>query len=364
MKKTIFAAFVSLLIFTGGTNAFAVHKKLTNEDQKHLAITIYNNNIALVKDRRSVHLKKGINRLSFSDISAKIIPNSALIRRESPKPSFKVIEQAFRYEQLTPKSLLEASVGQEVFIDLGHEPIQSGRLVSVHGGILVSIKGKMREVKEHQLLFPQVPHELATNPELTLKLECSETAAASMELSYLTTGLSWEASYIGEISADGSTIDLGSWVTLTNTTSSDYSDANLQLVAADVTWGASFHGKGQEKGIPHAFEAIRLLGFPMYGLSHRVSLRGHEVKQVSLLSLQQVKLTREFLVQGTKEYLFKDMTGRALPAQVETWLSFSNTEEIGAPLPKGIIRLYKRDPKGHVQFVGEDFIDHTLPKGK
>ena len=165
MKKTIFAAFVSLLIFTGGTNAFAVHKKLTNEDQKHLAITIYNNNIALVKDRRSVHLKKGINRLSFSDISAKIIPNSALIRRESPKPSFKVIEQAFRYEQLTPKSLLEASVGQEVFIDLGHEPIQSGRLVSVHGGILVSIKGKMREVKEHQLLFPQVPHELATNPE-------------------------------------------------------------------------------------------------------------------------------------------------------------------------------------------------------
>jgi hypothetical protein len=84
-----------------------------------------------------------------------------------------------------------------------------------------------------RLAFDSVPANLRDRPTLSVLLEAGG-GKQSVELSYLTGGLAWKADYVANLSADGKSLDLNGWVTLTNRSGAGFDDATLQLVAGTV----------------------------------------------------------------------------------------------------------------------------------
>ncbi|MFN3593149.1 MAG: DUF4139 domain-containing protein, partial [Thiobacillaceae bacterium] len=191
-------------------------------------------------------------------------------------------------------------------------------------------------------------------------------AERPIELSYLTGGLSWKADYVAELSAREDAIDLNGWVTLTNQSGTAYNNALLQLVAGDVQ-----RVRPQPRSTPMMMRAMAaeaapdvqqeaLFEYHLYTLQHPTTLLDQQTKQVALLGATQVPVQKEYVLQGADFYYqgpYGDL-GRRLKTAV--FLEFQNQGGgLGVPLPKGVVRVYKKDQAGRAQFIGEDAIDHT-----
>jgi hypothetical protein len=352
--------------------AAAQEARVTQSDQTAVAVTIYNENLALVKDRRRVALEAGIQNLAVIDVSAQMRPETALLRGASGGVS--VLEQNFEFDLLTPEKLLEESVGDTVRViktnpETGAETIEEARILSVAGGLVLKIGDRIETAYPGRVVFDRVPPRLRARPTLVLELESANTAEQELELSYLTGGLGWKADYVAELSADEKTLDLDGWVTLTNTSGTTYRDARLQLVAGEVNrvredmlMRAETMAVQPAPAQPMAEEA--LFEYHLYTLGRPTTIAENQTKQVALLSGESIPVTKEYrLVNiGTAyNYPMGDMA-RVNPV---VRIAFDNEEadHLGVPIPKGVVRVYKNDASGQAIFVGEDAVDHT-PKGE
>src|SRR5262245_59115637 len=217
--------------------ARADETRVTQAEQASVAVTIYNENLALVKDRRRVTLEPGIQNLAFIDVSGQLRPETALLHSDGGQLS--VLEQTFEFDLLTPEKLLEESVGEMVKLvktnpQTGAETVEEGRILSVANGLVLKIGDRIETAYPGRVVFDRVPARLRARPTLVLQLQNATAAEQQVELSYLTGGLAWKADYVAELAPDEKTMDLSGWVTLTNTSGSAYSDAKLQLVAGDI----------------------------------------------------------------------------------------------------------------------------------
>jgi hypothetical protein len=365
------AGAVSLAAFA--RPAAAQETRVTQSDQTAVAVTIYNENLALVKDRRRVALEAGIQNLAVIDVSAQMRPETALLR--STGGGIGVLEQNFEFDLLTPEKLLEESVGDTVRViktnpETGAETSEEARILSVAGGLVLRIGDRIETAYPGRVVFDRVPPRLRARPTLVLELQSATAAEQELELSYLTGGLAWKADYVAELSADEKTLDLDGWVTLTNTSGSTYNNAKLQLVAGDVNQVEPMMRKemmvmadeARVAGAPMAQE--ELFEYHLYTLGRPTTIGDNQTKQVALLSGDGIPVTKEyrFVNIGTAyNYPMGDMA-RVNPV---VRIAFHNEEadHLGVPLPKGIIRVYKNDSGGQAIFVGEDSVDHT-PKGE
>ena len=109
MRPTLLLAAIPSLLLAQETGT-------TLKDQKALAVTIYNDNLALVKDTREVRLPKGPAKLAFQEVSAQIRPETASLRNLTTARDFWVAEQNFDFDLLTPQKLLEKYVGERVTV--------------------------------------------------------------------------------------------------------------------------------------------------------------------------------------------------------------------------------------------------------
>jgi hypothetical protein len=188
-----------------------------------------------------------------------------------------------------------------------------------------------------------------------------------MELSYLTGGLTWKADYVAELSAQENSIDLNGWVTLTNTSGTAYPNARLQLVAGEVNRTQPEQGRMplMMKSMAMADAAPQmqqesLFEYHLYTLDRLTTLLDKQTKQVALLSAQKVKTDKEFRFQGANWYYSSQSGDLGSKMKPSVFMEFSNSgDNLGVPLPKGIVRVYKKDSAGRAQFIGEDRIDHT-----
>lgn len=353
--------------------ARAQETRVTQADQTEVAVTIYNENLALVKDRRRVTLAPGIQNLAFIDVSAQLRPETALLHSDGGQLG--VLEQNFEFDLLTPEKILEESVGDTVKViktnpATGAETVEEARVLSVANGLVLKIGDRIETAYPGRVVFDKVPPRLRARPTLVLELQNGNPGEQQVELSYLTGGLAWKADYVAELAPDEKTMDLSGWVTLTNTSGSAYNDAKLQLVAGNVNQvrpvmeqAAKSMVLGGAAGAPPMAQE-ELFEYHLYTLGRPTTIGDNQTKQVAMLSGAGIPVVKEYrLVNIGTAYNYP--LGDMARVNATVRMAFDNKEadHLGMPLPKGTVRVYKNDSGGQALFVGEDAIDHT-PKGE
>jgi hypothetical protein len=381
MTRKTANAVLTLLIAAHLLPAFpawaADERRSTLQDQQEVAVTIYNEDLALVRDQRLVTLEKGENILAFREVSARLRPETALLRSLTQPKGFSVIEQNFDFDLLTPQTLLEKYVGKRVQVvrvhpQTGAETAEDAVVLAASGGVVLQIGDRIETGVPGRLSYPDVPENLRDRPTLVIQLLSGTEKPQQLELAYLTGGLSWRADYVAELGARDDRLDLSGWVTLTNQSGATYRSARLQLVAGDV------HRVRDELRLvrPMAAEAAMakaapemaeeaLFEYHLYTLGRPTTLAENQTKQVALLSAPGGPVRKEFLLRGSDYYYSGSVGELGQKLKVGVFIEFDNREKagLGLPLPKGTVRVYKQDAAGGAQFVGEDAIDHT-PKNE
>jgi hypothetical protein len=350
----------------------------SEKDQVDLAVTVYNSNIALVRDVRQIHLPSGLFPLHFEDVAASINPATVHFRSLIDPAKLNVIEQNYEFDLLDPQKLLQKYVGKEVTLVRAEKDAGSTRWVETKAVLLANNNGPVWKIGNEIVTgmpadsyrFPDLPENLYSRPTLVWMLENRGAESQRVEASYLTSNMNWSADYVLTVGRDEKSADLDGWVTLVNNSGVTYSNAKLQLVAGQlnrVQPGIGV-GVGGGAGIMKAEVAVPQFGqeafseYHLYTLGRRTSIQNNESKQISLLSGSGVPVEKYLLVEG-QQYWFRNPQGIGNPISqpVKVLYRFKNDEKssLGMPLPAGTVRVYQGDSKGGIQFVGEDHIDHT-----
>lgn len=369
--KTILALAGWILVAAPSVAAPADEKVSTLDDQRAVAVTIYNDDLALVKDTRRVGLARGPNQLAWREVSAQMRPETAQLRSLSHPAGLQLKEQNFDFDLLTPQKLLEKHVGKDVTVIRTHpatgvETRETARILAGQEGVVLKFADRVETGIPGRLAFPGVPETLRDKPTLVISLVNQASGEENLELSYLTGGLSWRADYVAELNAADDRLDLAGWVTLTNRSGTSYPNARLQLVAGDVN-----RVRGPEP-LPRGMVAMAakadggdmregaLFEYHLYTLERPTTLAENQTKQVALMGTTNIPVEKSFVLEGGSHYYSGPNPDLGQKLKVGTFIGFTNRGEgLGMPLPKGIVRVYKKDADGNAQFVGEDRIDHT-----
>lgn len=343
------------------------------EDQTALAVTIYNEDLALIKDRRKIKLPVGKVDLAIRGVSARMRPETALLRNISTPGDLQVLEQNFNFDLLTPQKMLDKYVGQAVEIirmnpATGKETREAATILSTNSGVVVEIDGRIETNPQGRWVFPSIPDNLRDKPTLVTRLSTKSGASQELELAYLSRGLGWKADYVIELNSSDDALDLTGWVTLTNQSGATYPDARLQLVAGDVNQvrdnmrsmrAAPMMDVAVAEAAPMQEET--LFEYHLYTLNRPTTIADNQTKQVALLNASGVPASKELVFRGQDYYYHGRYNSLGQKLKASVYILFENREGkgLGIPLPKGIVRVYKQDSAGNAQFVGEDRIDHT-----
>ncbi len=350
----------------------------TEKDQVDLAVTVYNSNIALVRDVRQIHISPGVFPLHFEDVAASINPATVHFRSLSEPTKLSVVEQNYEYDLLDPAKLLQKYVGREVTLVRAEKDAGSTRYVETKALLLSDNNGPVWKVGNEIVTgmsadsyrFPDLPGNLYSRPTLVWMLDNRGVNAQKVEASYLTENMSWKADYVLTVTRDEKAADLDGWVTLANNSGVAYSNAKLQLVAGEI------HQAAPAVPMKMMTDSLRMNAnapapqftqegfseYHLYSLERRTSIQNNESKQISLLNGTDVPVEKYLMVEGQAYYYRNPQgIGNAIPQPVKVYYRFKNEQKggLGMPLPAGTVRVYQADSKGGVQFVGEDNIQHT-----
>jgi hypothetical protein len=356
----------------------AADQSTSLNDQTDLAVTVYNSNIALIRDVRQLLLPSGTFRLKFMDIAATVNPATVHFRSLTEPQKVGVLEQNYEYDLLEPNKLLNKYVGKEVtlvrtYMDNGttkHEEIKATLLANNNGPVWKIGNDIVTGVYGESYRFPEVPANLYDRPTLLMSLENSGARKQSIETSYLANNLSWNADFVLTVGRDDKAADLDGWVTLVNNSGTAFHNAKLQLVAGDLNRlpapaayrAADMVAKAAESRVAGGFVQENFSEYHLYSLGRRTSVEDKETKQISLLEGSSVPVEKLFVVNGQNFYYRNAQNpGSPLKDAVMVFYKFKNEEKsgLGIPLPAGNLRVYQKDSKGGLLFIGEDHIDHT-----
>lgn len=347
-------------------------------DQTELALTVYNSNIALVRDVRQLFLPSGAFRLKFMDIAATVNPATVHFRSLNEPEKLGVIEQNYEYDLLDPAKLLHKYVGKEVTLvrvswENGvtkREEVKALLLADNNGPVWKIGNDIITGLNAESYHFPEVPANLYERPTLLMSLENAGGKRQQVEASYLAGNLSWNSDYVLTVARDEKSADLDGWVTLTNNSGTAFHNARLQLVAGDLNrlptgsfqagvGGLSMNAKA---AAPPQFAQESFSEYHLYSLSRKTSVEDKETKQISLLNGSGVPVEKLFVVDG-QNYYYRNLQNPGVPLKdaVKVYYKFKNEEKagLGMPLPAGNVRVYQKDSKGGILFAGEDRIGHT-----
>jgi hypothetical protein len=378
------------LLFSGtrGSKVYAAQEKdaariggdqsTSLNDQTDLNVTVYNSNIALIRDVRQLALPGGTFRLKFMDIAATVNPATVHFRSLTDPDKLGVIEQNYEYDLLEPAKLLHKYVGKEVTLVRSNQENGTTKREEVKATLLADNNGPVWKIGNdivtgmyaESYRFPEVPANLYDRPTLLMSLENSGARKQQIETSYLAGNLSWNADYVLTVARDDKAADLDGWVTLANNSGTAFHNARLQLVAGDLnrlpanTRADVMELRAMNKAVAAApqFQQESFSEYHLYTLGRKTSVEDKETKQISLLQGSAVPTEKIFVVNGQNFYYHNQQNpGQPLKDPVMVYYKFKNEEKagLGVPLPAGNVRVYQKDSKGGILFIGEDRIDHT-----
>jgi hypothetical protein len=346
----------------------------TLRDQQDLAITIYNSNVGLVKDTRLIDLKTGVLELKFMDVASKIDPTTVHIKSLVNGSGLNVLEQNYEFDLLSPQKLLEKFVGQKIQLatfnpETKKEEVVDATLLSTQGGNIFQIGDKIHIGHHGRVLLSRIPENLIPNPTLVWILDNRLSKPQKVEASYLTSGINWKADYVAVLNKSDTLTDLTGWVTIDNRSGATYQNALLKLVAGDINRvqpEMKDYARGKlaaERAAPAApqFKEESFFEYHLYTLDRRTTIKDNQTKQMTLLDANQVPVKKLFIFPGYPYYYYYRYDQKSDKQKIGVFLELENSKKnnLGMPLPKGTVRVYKEDKDGSLQFVGEDRIDHT-----
>jgi hypothetical protein len=334
--------------------------------QGDLAITIYNDDRALVQDVRQLSIPNGRSHIEFPDVSARIQPETLSFNADGAG----IIEQNFDFDILTPAKLMEKAIGQTVTLvrtnpATGQETRERATVLSTAGGVVVRIGDRIEVLRDDGLptrvVFDRVPPNLRARPTLSVALDSDRGGTRPASIRYLTGGLGWSADYVAMYDEAKATTDMQGWVTLTNGTGTTFHNAETVLVAGSPSTPSSEdyrRAPPPPRGFTPGTESTareRLGDFYLYPLPGRTTIANAQTKQVSFLDVQGVPASKVYA--RTIGWLSSDTA----PVNASTAIGFSTARDqgLGDALPAGTVRFYQRDAKGTPQFIGESNIGHT-----
>jgi hypothetical protein len=348
-------------------------------DQVDLALTIYNSNLALIRDVRQILLPSGTFNLRFMDVAATINPTTVHLRSLSGRAGLNVLEQNYEYDLLEPDKILRKYVGRTVKVIRDRTVNGStvteeteAELLAYNNGPVWRIGGEIvTGLRADQYRFPELPDNLYSRPTLVWMLDNRGAPRQRVETSYLAGGMAWNADYVLTVARDDRSAELGGWVTITNNSGTSFRNAALQLIAGDLHRTSEGYARDESRvaqkmelaaAAPAAFVREAFSEYHLYALQRRTSVNDKQTKQISLLTAGAVPVEKRFVVEGQQFYYRnRQHPGSPLKDVVKVYYRFRNDEEagLGVPMPAGTVRVYQADSKGSIQFAGEDRIEHT-----
>ncbi|HUT84218.1 MAG TPA: DUF4139 domain-containing protein [Thermodesulfobacteriota bacterium] len=345
------------------------------EDQTGVAVTIYNVNLGLVKDQRKVQLFQGTGDVRFMDVASQIIPASVDIKSLVNPDSLRVLEQNYEYDLLNSQKLLDKYVGKEVKLYSKNpyterEEIVTATLLSNNDGPIFKIGNEITFGHPGRIIFPGVPENLISKPTLIWFIENTLASPQTVEASYLTNSINWRADYVVTLNDKDDRADLSGWVTIDNKSGATYKNAKLKLVAGDIhrvkdEWEyeakMSRIAMAEIKPAPPQFKEEEFFEYHIYTLQRPSTIKDNQTKQIRLVTAESIPVKKELIYQGARYYYYNRYDRAKTKEKVGVFVDITNKKEynLGIPLPKGTVRVYKQDEEGSLQFVGEDAIDHT-----
>src|SRR6266850_3782840 len=352
-------------------------RSTTLDDQTELGVTVYNSDIALVRDVRNLDLARGTSDLRFMDIAATVNPATVHFRSISEPASLSVLEQNYEYDLLDPEKLLHKYVGRDVTLVRVRQEDGSTREEEVKARLLSYNTAPVWQIGNEivtgmhadHIRFPELPESLYTRPTLIWTLDNTGAAKHRVEASYLATKLSWNADYVLTVARDDKAADLDGWVTLVNGSGTSFRQTKLQLVAGDLNRvrqvfarEMEMNAKSMDRAAAAPMAQESFSDYHLYTLGRKTTINNSETKQVSMLNGTGVPVRKRYVVDGQAFYYRNAQhPGSPLKDTVQVYYQFKNEERagLGMPMPAGVVRVYQADSKGGTQFVGEDRINHT-----
>ncbi|MEX2529696.1 MAG: DUF4139 domain-containing protein [Gemmatimonadota bacterium] len=375
MRRTLIMAAIltAMGMSAAGTAGQEIPRiRSSSGERDGVSITVYNQNFGLVRETRTLDLSSGRLLLEFGDVAAGIQPETVHIRPLN-QTLLQVLEQNYQYDLLNPQKLLEKYVGRTVTVYrtnpvTGVEEPVSAEVLSVNGGPILRIGDEITFNYPGRFGFPEVPENLIAKPTLLWQLN-APGGEQQVEVTYLTNNLNWKSDYVMVLDEDDARASLTGWVTLTNQSGATYDGARLQLVAGDVQRVSGGVRPEARQAMMADAVAMESAGFSeqgffeyhLYTLGRPADVVNNEQKQVTLLEADAFGVEKKLIFHGATHY-YRGQYGQVTADQkVGVFLDFENSEAngLGMPLPKGTVRVYKRDDSGAQQFIGEDLIDHT-----
>jgi hypothetical protein len=331
---------------------------------RDVAVTIYNDNLGVVKDRRSFTIASGVSDLRFTDVASAIDPTSVHLRALGRSP-LEILWQDYRFDLVNTDKLLERYVDQPIEVATKDDQVKRGTLLSYdpaslvlqdpNGGLTLLNRGEVRQVG-----LKELPKGLITRPTLVWRVRAEGAGAEPLEVSYMTGGMSWHAEYVAVLDAAETSLDLQAWASVDNRSGATFDDAKIKLVAGSINRAQ------QPQPMYSDMMAVRAAGkamnvqergffeYHLYEVPLRATLANNEVKQLGLLHAAGVKASKRFAYDASRDN-----------DNVMVAIEFENAPAsgLGMPLPEGVVRIFKRDTDGSLELAGEDRIKHT-PKNE
>lgn len=353
-------------------------------------VTVYNQGFALIKENRQIPLKQGRQEVAIEDVAQQIETNSVGIRSLGSPTAFEVLEQNYQYDLISPIAILNKTVGKKIIfhrvLPNGVKESVSGTLISsptavvgqpggggqqtYNGMVIRTDDGRILLNPTGEIEVTSIPDGLISKPTLLWDLLSNYSGNLSIELSYLTRGMSWTADYVLTLDGEGKG-DIKGWVTMNNSSGANFTEAKLKLLAGDVqrapapaARGGFGGGREAAKAADLGFQEESLFEYHLYTLQRPATIRNNETKQLSLMEAKGVGITKRLVVDSMLGYgIYYPNEGEVgtgtIKPQVRLEFENKTDNKMGMPLPAGNFKVYQRDKSGSVQMLGEDRIQHT-----
>lgn len=358
------------------------------------SLTIYNSDLAVARTTVDLDLKQGNNEVATTKVTSQLEPDSVVLRDPQDHHPVQIVEQNYDAAVATQPWMLKKYEGQTIDFEVVHgdrvETVQ-GRILRApdfnngnSGEPLIEVNGKMQFQLPGLPLFPASTDGLLLKPTLRWQIFSNAAAHFPAELSYLTHGFNWNATYNvvatgDEASTSGDEMmDIVGWVTISNNSGTDFTDAKVKLMAGNVAMApppprpmfrAMAGAIGALEAAPAPVTQKSFDDYHLYDLNRQVTLKDRETKQIEFIRAAGIPVTRKYIYDGAQNlpgpigdgaYTQQEL-GNESNKQVIVTQEFVNSKKnhLGMPLPAGIMRFYRRDADGQMEFVGENSINHT-----
>jgi len=338
------------------------------DDRTRIDVTVYNRDLALVREIRKVTLPKGDFSFEFRDVPSRINPVTLLVS-SSGGSGLELYEQNYEFDLMSPDKILQKYVGRELAWIQEDGSRLTGTLLGMSNGPVYRVNEEIVFQMPGRLALPELPENLRARPTLVWLAHSSSGGSTEVETSYLTGGFSWHADYVLQLDEKGEKAGLQAWVTVENRTGASYRDANLLLVAGDINQARpamdsmmAMEASVRRKSSP-AFQEETLYDYHMYTMQRPTDLLDNQIKQISLFDAAGLKVTKHYRLRA-QPHFFRSLGRLDEKSKVSVSYSFENTKDnqLGMPLPAGVFRVYGRSASGSRVLLGEDRIDHTPEK--